>query len=554
MEESPNKNKETLLNTILDCYNLPPYETLQAPLPEITKRFPFFKSSRCLDEQNFDKKTFDSFILELKAYLFRGLLETYGKDKEVYDIVKLLNQDWNYKNTDICFRITQEMTEHFTKEQARDLCIKNIRKFISENLGEQNFEILTNPNNQGANDSFLVKFDNNEKFYIKTFSRTLVPNQKETRIDVKEMFLYKLLENVSIGPETQFFLNEYSSNSGKISCGNYIMTRDITAILKDETITERLFYEDGDKKSFPIYDGAFKDRNFLIKFFTITSLSSIFCITDALGVNFYNYGILKTIANQIVDYDLKIIDHLPICSNGNISDYSPGRFLLSKFFNKSMIPRHQFCFSCLRNIIEMQVKKNNNFSSIQLGLDAEVIKLIESKKIIQAIITSEVQVLDLVKKFPNVFLIEKIKGINENDQEISTPALLKMFTRKILNNYYNFFNEYGTKNLKKKHMLLEKCKITILLEKQIQQEKGEVIKIVGNIVELGCWDYKKGLNMLWDGLEKTWKVETWISINMTFEWKFALYNMITNEVQWESGNNRITHIDKNWIYKETWRN
>ena len=146
------------------------------------------------------------------------------------------------------------------------------------------------------------------------------------------MFLYKLLENVSLGPETHFLLYKFSSREGKITCGNYVMTRDIEAISPEEKVTEKRFYLDGDVESYPIYEEAFENESFLIKIFSITSLMSIFCMYDAIGDNFYNYGILKTIENKIVDYVLKLVDHLPLTSNGNITDYSPGQFLISKFF------------------------------------------------------------------------------------------------------------------------------------------------------------------------------------------------------------------------------
>jgi len=369
------------------------------------------------------------------------------------------------------------------------------------------------------------------------------------------MFLYKLLEKLSIGPETHFLLLKFSSNQGKISLGNYIMTKDITAISNDENIQKKVFYEDNDLNSFPIFEDAFKTNNFLIKFFAIASLSKIFCLADAIGDNFRNYGILKINKKEMVEYDLKLIDHLPICSNGNIFKYySPGSFTISKFFRNNMDVRSPHRFSCLRKIIENMTEhgqNKSNFSSTHLNLDEEVLKFIEMKKIFQAIELSEREVLDLFNKEPKVFLVEK-KTIEGQLKEIFGDELLRLFSTKIKNNYYFFFNEYGNK-IAKTLLPSEKCRLTITVDKKIKQADGLIIKIVGNISQLGNWLPNRGLNMKWD---KIWTLTTSMQKNCLFQWKFVVYNMIKEEVvSWESGDNRISFVEEDELsLDETWRN
>jgi len=115
----------------------------------------------------------------LKEHLFKKLYETYGKDKKVFQIVGEIYKDLNFQYVEICSLIDQDMTYNVSDTEAVQQHIESIKFLLTQKFGSQiSFKISKNPN-KGANESFLVNFEN-QRFYIKTFSRTLIPDPLHT--------------------------------------------------------------------------------------------------------------------------------------------------------------------------------------------------------------------------------------------------------------------------------------------------------------------------------------------------------------------------------------
>ena len=189
--------------------------------------------------------------------------------------------------------------------------------------------------------------------------------------------------------------------------------------------------------------------------------------------------------------------------------------------------------------------QKQKFSSYSLGLDRKVLEFIEMKKILQSIKKSEMEVLNLFEENDSVFISKEIDILGaKKTLEIFSDRILYSFTNKIKNNFYVFLNRYGNRTYVnyKKLPPLERSSLTITLKKEMKLNEEEIFKIVGNIEELGNWIPKKGLNMIRDDMNEIWVVKTFMALDCDFEWKFVVFNRITEHCIWESRPNRISSI------------
>ena len=68
----------------------------------------------------------------------------------------------------------------------------------SEDFKDNIFEIDSNPN-FGANQGFIMKSKNNQnqRFFVKTFSQSLEQEENPRLIDCRELLIYKLISLIS---------------------------------------------------------------------------------------------------------------------------------------------------------------------------------------------------------------------------------------------------------------------------------------------------------------------------------------------------------------------
>jgi len=166
---------------------------------------------------------------------------------------------------------------------------------------------------RGASTGFVVQIENHT-YYIKE-SLSYRENKK---INPKELFLYKLLEYVHLGPKTDFILHSFStSRTGAHIC--YISTQDVA--YTKITDKQKTFSTDNPNEHEEIgmleekieqCEEALNDENFRRELLALSMLEDVFYINDSLRTNPSNYGIVRIEDSEhVVRYKPKLIDHLP---------------------------------------------------------------------------------------------------------------------------------------------------------------------------------------------------------------------------------------------------
>ena len=282
----------------------------------------------------------------------------------------------------------------------------------------------------GANAGFVVTTEDKRKYFVKTFSESFgSPSFSTKKIDCRELFAYKVLEYLGFGPETECLIQKFSSSQGSKTKGNYIATKDVSVIDKENEL-EKEFFRDGDKNDLAYYE-AMKSKDFLVELFSLASLNSILRLRDTFGDNTGNYGIIKTMMkDESIKYEPILIYHLPCTSNGIIDkSYSPGRFLAKSLnFNTEKD-------SNLQRVI------TENFSSKNMKLTEEVQRMVNDGKRGKNLKTSLdgalKYVLELIEKNSNSFTDEQgEQGV------ISAEEIIKKHAGVVWQNHETFLNFY----------------------------------------------------------------------------------------------------------------
>ena len=74
-----------------------------------------------------------------------------------------------------------------------------------------NFDSIKENDLRGANAGFIATDNNGCRYFVKTFSEFSSPI-----IDIRELFAYKVLEYLGIGPETHFLIKKILFFTGKL--------------------------------------------------------------------------------------------------------------------------------------------------------------------------------------------------------------------------------------------------------------------------------------------------------------------------------------------------
>ncbi len=204
------------------------------------------------------------------VYTYTRIKEEYENHKEHTNFLAYINA---YQND-----LLNKAKTYFNGIYTETIQLFN---FKDKEGGKQSGKIMT------------IKYQNEkeEKYYIKTHQNGTQEQSRSTKkssqaVDPKEIFMYKVLEFIGIGPEVHFF------GDPKIRGNCYIATKDAGGE-KNEFFTYR---ELRDNKKIN------KNDEYVIKGLTIADiLSRIFNITDVID-NKSNFG--------FVDQKIKIIDFL----------------------------------------------------------------------------------------------------------------------------------------------------------------------------------------------------------------------------------------------------
>ena len=187
---------------------------------------------------------------------------------------------------------------------------------IGQAFPEQSVEVISIASNdqQTANsDSAHIvraRIDGIEKnLYVKSCAEELgIAVHADHKIDPRELFLYKALEYLGLGPKTHFIVRDvtasYNNKGSSVARGSYIITEEVEGIRIDNE-TNRPYFE------------AFMrspNREDAIELSRASLVADLFSLTDIFESNTRNYGLVsREYGNRIV-----FVDHLP-GSNGIFS-------------------------------------------------------------------------------------------------------------------------------------------------------------------------------------------------------------------------------------------
>lgn len=408
---------------------LPLAKKFSISLPEISK-FTDQKYSKIVKLLNNSFLQFLSDHIKPFFSISSIIFEKLGKNKLYEKLVSKLAIDLSNKaQYDFLVNSHIEKIQHFLKTSTNEL------------FNLKDCEIKENED-RGANFGFIVKKSENEKYYIKTFTQPA----KDSKIDCRELFLYKIFEYIKFGPKSEFLLEAFSSgptmmsNSSNFNSGNYIITKDVCSITLDESLVkEKQFYFDDDPTILPIYLEAFDKKDFLIQFYSLMAAIKIFCAMDTFGENYGNYGLLKTkMKDDSINFAVKVIDHLPIGNNGELNfGFSPGRELNERVFGQ----RARGDYSSLKTIL----KERKEFSTKKLGITEEVKTYLNNLEMKKQLERAKEEIMRMVKdsSISMLFTQENIKIFEKNQWMILTaPELLDNFCKKVEKNIEVFEKSY----------------------------------------------------------------------------------------------------------------
>lgn len=250
-----------------------------------------------------------------------------------------------------------------------------------------------------------------EEWFVKTFSKDL---HTKGLIDPNELFLYKILEYIELGPEVKFLIQLGSSSQGNLSSiitGNYIMTKSVPYDKEYD-----FFLDDEDCSD--LIKTISNQKEFASMMSSSIVVCDILSAYDVFGYNPYNYGI--TTNKNFTDYNLKIIDHLPDANNGIFTNL---------FYNKelSYSPRLKLYEKITGN---NQIKKDNPI--IKAAIES---RKIYSKKEIEKDVSEKIEKLLKTDVVNSAFKdIEKLIEIYSVNFVKNGLGLLKIYKEKIFRN------------------------------------------------------------------------------------------------------------------------
>ena len=181
-----------------------------------------------LDKLFAKQESTDEMILKTKSELIKQIIEKNKEFKIIKDsmaqLIMTKSNPWSYLaklDSEIADEIASIIAKK--KEQSKKLKSTLIKKIaVLYDLDQEN--IILEVKNVGIQDGFIVK---DKSTGLKLFTKTSKTFGYDTNsIDPRELFVYKVLEHIELGPETRFIITASSSNpSGAKIC--HIVTKDV---------------------------------------------------------------------------------------------------------------------------------------------------------------------------------------------------------------------------------------------------------------------------------------------------------------------------------------
>lgn len=242
---------------------------------------------------------------------------------------------------------------------------KNLKEHFAEKFGvfEEDVQCLPKPTGQQVGAKIVVKDRSNpgnpRVYYAKSHQEFCSRSDAQlgTRtsngtgfVDLKELFMYKVLEKLGYGPKVEFIPDRHIPETG-VEEGIMIATQD-SGYTKTPTEKEKSFRTFSQVKdqldTIPIEEvGEGTKRDLIV----IDMLSRIFCLGDVM-VNAGNFGVVEVSQKDSdeVKSKWKVVDFLPPKSESDEADrYTYGKFyrrygfgITESFASRNGNPSHTY--------------------------------------------------------------------------------------------------------------------------------------------------------------------------------------------------------------------
>ena len=410
-----------------------------------------------------DNKEYPKCLDLLKNKVLKELLDFFKKSKENFDpstftfeVSELVRGTSNAKEI-----VTY--IDEFKNIYSNDFVSIKQKEFLKKILRDKNeeyelglddeFYIRKLPNIGHANAVYMISNQiidtsnqNTIDYYAKTFSKDS-SHANHGLIDPREAFVYKVLELVGFGPKCWFLLKSNSSSLGTISCGNFILTKNLN--------TQNADFLLDDSKNENFFNQNILDINkFAIEFSAAAAINDILSLRDTFK-NHGNYGLVfdKTYCthsdetkNQkklhegsgisiLENYKIMFIDHLPDAKNGVLSQlYSYKTNSTDKYNANTYSPRESIINS----------NKSNFSALIKLAINSK--KTINKKAIMNDVLhklqqNSLQKYLDEAKKYIASLINEHADNFC-TDGDNTAIDILDAYYNKIISNLEIFDEKY----------------------------------------------------------------------------------------------------------------
>ena len=287
-----------------------------------------------------------SIIFATNFKILKTLFKKYPTIENEYikhKSLKTLNYDIN-ANVNI---LKEKATEYFKNIYGSNINFEFIQKEEGVQTGSK--MIITN------------EYNNTYTYFIKTHQHGSRSTRKSTTtLDPKEIFIYKLLEQLKIGPQVEFFYNSHSKG------GFYIATRDA-----GEKIQKKFF-------TYKKYKDEKKDLQKIIEPVALTDIfARIFCLQD-VTTNDGNFGFVEhenSIDTKIIDFEVK--SSASYQTNGIFDGFKSGNGLFNYSNDKFLIETLQ------KREVNQRIKTAHNVINKYLTQDKLTKAIDKAKKCVK---------------------------------------------------------------------------------------------------------------------------------------------------------------------------
>lgn len=367
-----------------------------------------------------------------KSPVFKNLM-SYEITSKLDNAIKVFRKDYAFRDEIIKISLTVQINNF--KNETHE---QRIMKCLKRDFGFSPSQIIIKPVGMGKNNSFFVITPDGNK-YIKPCGYGLVGlNTNDGKIHPNELFLYRILEYLELGPKANFLLQDNASGSlyinspSVIAHGNYIMTDEVPNLLldTDENAQSSINIQDYDQ----FINTNLKSE--AIELSIASLIKDLLSLSDVYPNNGQNYGIYKK--NENGEYKFAFIDHIP-GSNGifgyevsedRIHEYSPRTQMES--FNKEK------SYGNLRDFS----KNHNLWNKFSLTKDVNEKFFNEDSLINKAIIKAENDIIKLIDHYPNNFA----SFLTIDGKDINSQVALRCYVNKIKFNIENYYKtDYAKK-------------------------------------------------------------------------------------------------------------